>query len=486
MKRLGPRAPGWMGLSDAAGKYRLDGLAEGEYSVEVRDPGHVPWRMTWEAATGKTAELKALLEPGQTLAGMVRRRTASPRPGCACWRGRNGAPASRLPASATPSPWNRVASRLPGCRRDRRPWSSPPPGARPRPSCPCTGWTAWPRALSLEVRLPPAPASWKSRRAPAAGPWRARRKSTCCCRRRTPPGEPLGHALTKAAFRKSWSATVFTGVRYVVVLEAAGHLRREDTVVVPPGEEAFEYRMDLQAWAHAPAVPPRAEASVACTGWAVDAQGKPLAGGKVVLRRRADRDSLLAAVSDGEGRFRFLAVPGVYLVCPAGEGPCARIAAGRADSLPAKVRFGAQVQATVAFTLPMPLPSRGGAVLQSPVSQYRPLESRDGDFLFPALTFRGLPEGRLAAFRLRLRARARHLVLDRRQLAFRRPAGHTPARSRPWRWRSGTKPANRCPARKCVSCPAPADRPGAMAPPCRPGHRRLPAPIAAESCAAWA
>ena len=76
----GSRAAGWSGQSDAAGRYRLEGLAGREYSVDVREAGHVPWRMTWEAETGKTAELKALLEPGQALQGMhPARPTANPR-----------------------------------------------------------------------------------------------------------------------------------------------------------------------------------------------------------------------------------------------------------------------------------------------------------------------------------------------------------------------------------------------------------------------
>ena len=183
------------------------------------------------------------------------------------------------------APWSKAAPFLPLYRRDRV-----APG------------------LSVDLRLPPR-ACWKSRRRRAGGPWKARRKSTCCCLRRRCPASPWAMPWPRPPSQD----LVGFGIHRGQVRGGAGggglfaprrHRQR------PSRRRALRIPHGLASLGGCARPSPRAEASSAVAGLALDAEGKPLAGGKVVLRSRAARDSLQSAVSDGEGRFRFQVAPG--------------------------------------------------------------------------------------------------------------------------------------------------------------------------------
>lgn len=108
----------------------------------------------------------------------------------------------------------------------------------------------------------------------------------------------------------------------VTILSAAGPLRGQDAPAVPPSLAPSPTPSPLPSPSPSPS--PGAAASSSIRGRVVTADRKPVAGAHVTvleLRKHAD--------ADGEGRFRFDVLPGVYLV--QAEGPRGGISVGRVE-----------------------------------------------------------------------------------------------------------------------------------------------------------
>lgn len=243
------RASSWTGESDEAGSFAAEGLARGEYQLDVRGEGRLPFRRLLRL-DGDLA-LDAALPEGRALEGTLYQADGRPardfrvlaRPewpeGPLCPAGIVEAPlgpdgAYRLPGlGACPvtlglaAPWSRRAPFLPLWRKDGlRPGGGPLaitlPPARAWEITAVSGGLPIPREAEIHVLLAPEPGG--------------------------PGGEALGHPLGKASFRGAYVVKAFAGMRYVAVVSARGYRERADTVTIPPGEDAFETRLELAAW----------------------------------------------------------------------------------------------------------------------------------------------------------------------------------------------------------------------------------------------
>jgi hypothetical protein len=482
IRRADTRAPGPGGAPGGDGLFAARDLARGVYTVDVRAPGRLPFRTVIDL--GRDDTLEAVLPPGAGLHGSL-----------LDWRGR---PARGLRILAKPAfpagpacpdgitesavsaggsfvldglgdcsvtlgvalAYSKAAPFLPLFRKDGiRPGAEPLGIRLPEPRdweiIPVSAGMPIGAEAEIHVLLPPDPD--------------------------TGPGEALGHRMGRSSFRGRFTVPAYVGVRYVAVLEAPGYRGRVDTVVIPPGEDAYETRLEMESWpgmrgriagatgwpgagpaagSPAPAAPgyggwtvqgpggsrvPVAtdgtfrieglpggpahlalrdgegrlawagaalagggEASIAPEGrpgWleglGVDGQGRPVAGAAVILRRRESPEVLDRSVTDGLGRFRFLAPPGAWLACPEDAAlPCTRLGGSAASkaagaTAPDRVVFAASARkVTVSFALPIPAPLRGTAVLMGPAGHAPSMEMRGGEALLPTGTFTVAASGR--------------------------------------------------------------------------------------------
>lgn len=459
VRRAGSKSPGWSGDADSSGEFRLADLARGEYVVDVREGGRMPWRRTVEISGD--ASVEAGLAAGAAISGTLLQWNGKAPRGLRLfakpeWPSGAGCPAGIAESPVKPdgsfalaglgtcpvtlgvaAAWSRSTPFLPLWRLD-----DVMPGGGP-----------------LEIRLPQARA-WEI--SVVSGglplPVEAEIHFLLPARSDSLPGEPLGHPLGKVAFRGTYAVNAFAGTRYVIVVGARGYREGVDTVVVPPGEDAFETRIELAAWpelrgrvaggkagwkisgptgvssdldaegafrlaglppgpsslalrddrgrllwvgagssGNAENVITPADSIESLDGASLDQGGRPVAGAVIVIRRREAPEEVERVVTDGQGRFHLEVPAGSWLACP--EDPalaCTRLSPGKDSGSQARVRFipGTR-KATVMFKLPMPLPMRGSAALVGVGGAIPALETRDGEMLHGAASFRSLPEGRL-------------------------------------------------------------------------------------------
>lgn len=292
VRRADCRAVTWTGETDSAASLSVQDLGPGEYAVEVRDGDRLPFRATADLVSDSV--LTAVLREGSVLSGILLGADGRPPRGLRVlarpdWPSGPACPPGIVESPVGPDGSFRLAGlgncpvtlgaaalrsrrtpflplwRADGLRPGGEPRSFSLPQARAWEITVLSGGLPLPVDAEVHILLPPASDSV--------------------------PGEVLGHPVGRSDFRGTYTLTAYAGVRYVAVVSARGYRERADTVVIPPGGDPFETRLELPAW-------PGLRGRIVGPGPAVGMPG---------LRVRGPRGA--SAETDAEGRFRLDGLP---------------------------------------------------------------------------------------------------------------------------------------------------------------------------------
>lgn len=307
LRRVGCRAMAWSGETDSAGRFAAEDLAPGEYAVDVREGGRLPFRKSVDLVSD--SGLDAILPEGAVLAGTLLGSDGRPPRGLRVlarpvWPSDPGCPGGIVEGPVGPDGSFRLAGlgncpvtlaaaatrsrhapflplwRADGVRPGREPLAMVLPPARAWEISAVSAGLPLPGDAEVHILLPPASDSL--------------------------PGEVLGHSLGRSTFRGTYAFNAYAGVRYVAVVSARGYRERADTVVIPPGDEPFETRIEIPAW---PALRGRVETAATAETPATAATAATAATPAGIAGLRVSGPRGTSAETDAEGRFRLEGLP---------------------------------------------------------------------------------------------------------------------------------------------------------------------------------
>ena len=247
VRRSGSRESAWSGETDERGGFTAAGLGRGEYVVDVREGGRLPFRGAVDVAGDGI--LEASLEPGAVLEGTLLDADGRPARGLRilarpAWPSGPRCPESVAEAAVRADGGFRLAG-LPDC-----PLTVGVAAVRSRQAPFLPLWRAdglLPGGAPAEIRLPRTRA-WEISIVSGGLPLPVAAELHVLLPPPEAAGEDLGHPLGRVAVRGTHTLKAFVGVRYVAVANAPGYRERADTVLIADGDEPHETRLELSAW----------------------------------------------------------------------------------------------------------------------------------------------------------------------------------------------------------------------------------------------